>query len=195
MEASSRTLKQKAIEQMKEFLLIALYLFLVFGLLVMYKAVILAEQHIPFVYHGFALINALALGKVMLVAKDFHLGERFDDAPLIYPTLFKSALFTIVLACFKILEDAGLGMYRGKSFQESIADLGGGTLNGILCVSLIMFVMLIPFFVLTELQGVLGEGKLIQLFFRPRRSFTLVTEQSSDAGMAIPGSATRSDRS
>jgi hypothetical protein len=89
-------------------------------------------------------------------------------------------LFTIVLACFKILEDAGLGMYRGKSFQESIADLGGGSLNGILCVSLIMFVMLIPFFVLTELQGVLGEGKLMQLFFRPRRSFTLVTAQSAE---------------
>jgi hypothetical protein len=28
-----------------------------------------------------------------------------------------------------------------------------------------MFVMLIPFFVVTELQGVLGEGRLVQLFF------------------------------
>ena len=71
----------------------------------MYKSVILAEQHIAFVYHGFAIVNALALGKVMLVAKDLHLGERFDDAPLIYPTLIKSAPFAVVLACFKILED------------------------------------------------------------------------------------------
>ena len=46
METTSRTLKQKAIQQMKEFLLIALYLWLVFGLLVMYKSVILGEYHI-----------------------------------------------------------------------------------------------------------------------------------------------------
>src|SRR5262245_37455179 len=141
------------------------------------------------VHQGFAIINALALGKVLLIAKALHLGDWADRWPLIYPTLLKSALFTIVLACFKILEDAGLGMYRGKSFQESIADLGGGTLNGILCVSLILFVTLIPFFVVTELQGVLGAGKLMQLFFRSLNSFKLATDQSSDVDIATPDRA------
>jgi len=161
---------------------IALYLWVILALFQLYRSLLLSEEHISVVAHQwFAIINALALGKVLLIAKALHLGEWVEDWPLIYPTLLKSALFTIVLACFKILEDAGLGMYRGKSFQQSIADLGGGTLNGILCVSLILFVTLIPFFVITELQGVLGEGKLMQLFFRPRSSFTLVTEQSSNA--------------
>ena len=168
METTSRTLKQKAIEQMKELLVIALYLFLVFGLLVVYKSIILAEQHIPFVYHGFALINAFALEKVMLVAKDLHLGERFDDAPLIYPTLLKSALFTVVLACFKIVEDAAVGLYHGKSFAESLSDLAGGSVQAILVLTLLLFVVLIPFVGFGELQRVLGEGKLKQLFFQPR---------------------------
>ena len=165
METTSRTLKQRAVEQMKEFLLIALYLWLVFGLLVVFKSMILAEYRIPFAYHGFAIINALALGKVMLVARDLHMGERFDNAPLIYPTLLKSALFTVVLACFKIVEDAGIGLYHGKSFAESIADLGGGTLQGILILTLLLFVILIPFVGFGELGRVLGEGKLKQLFF------------------------------
>lgn len=168
MESTSRTLKQKAIGQMKEFLFIALYLWLVFGLLVMYKSVILNERHIDFAFHGFALINALALGKVMLVVKDLRLGRRFDNAPLIYPTLVNSAIFTIVLACFKILEDAAVGLYRGKSFTESIADLGGGTLQAILTLTLLLFVVLIPFVGFGELQRVLGEGKLKQMFFYPR---------------------------
>jgi len=196
VDASKPTLKQKAYHELKEFLVIALYLWVILALFQLYRSLLLREEHITVVAHQwFAVINALALGKVILIAKALHLGDWADDWPLIYRSLLKSALFTIVLACFKILEDAGLGMYRGKSFQESIADLGGGTLNGILCVSLIMFVMLIPFFVLTELQGVLGEGKLMQLFFRPRSSFTPATDQSSDAGMAVPGSATRSDHS
>jgi hypothetical protein len=168
METTSRTLKQKATEQMKEFLLIVLYLWLVFGLLIVYKSVILAKYHIDFTDHGFALINALALGKVMLVAKDLHLGERFNDAPLIYPTLLKSALFSIVLACFKVLEGVAVGFYRGKSFAESIADLPGGSLPGILILTFLIFVMVIPFVAFGELQRVLGEGRLKQLFFGPR---------------------------
>jgi len=196
VDTSQRTLKQKAYHELKEFFGIALYLWVILALFQLYRSMLLAEEHISVVAHqGFAVINALALAKVILVAKALHLGDWADDWPLIYRSLLKSALFTIVLACFKILEDASLGMYRGKPFQESIADLGGGSLNGILCVSLIMFVMLIPFFVLTELQGVLGEGKLTQLFFRPRSSFRPATAQSSDAGMDSSGSAIRPDHS
>jgi hypothetical protein len=183
VDTSHRTLKQKAYHELKEFLVIALYLWVILALFDLYRSVILSEEHINLVHQGFAVINALALAKVLLIAKALHLGEWIDDWPLIYPTLLKSTLFTIVLACFKILEDAGIGMYSGKSFQQSIADLGGGTLNGILCISLIMLVMLIPFFAVTELQAVLGEGKLKQLFFRPRNSSPPAGVRSSHVGM------------
>ena len=106
----------------------------------------------------------------MLTAKDLHLGEHFDEAPLIYPTLLKSALFTVLLACFKILEEAVVGLYHGKSFQQSISALGGGTLNGILVLTLLLFAILIPFVGYGELQRILGEGKLERLFFYPRTS-------------------------
>ena len=168
MSTASRTLKQTAYQQLKEFLAITIYLWVVFGLLIMFKSVVLAEHNIPFAYHGFAIINALALAKVMLTARDLHLGEKFDEAPIIFPTLLKSALFTLVLACFKILEETVVGLYHGKSFQQSISDLGGGTLNGILILTLLLFAILIPFVGYGELQRVLGEGKLKRLFFQPR---------------------------
>jgi len=102
-------LKQKALHEAREFVGIALYLFVVFSLFEAYKSVILAEYHLAFALHELALINALALAKVILVAQELHLADRFRDAPLIYPTLLKSFVFTIVLACFKIAEEAGLG--------------------------------------------------------------------------------------
>ena len=168
MAITRLTLWQKAMQQARDFILITLYLWLISGLLVIYKSVILSEFRIPFEYHGFAIINALALGKVMLVAKDLRLGEPFNDAPLIYPTLLKSALFTVVLACFKILEKVALGFYRGKPFGESLADLEGGSLQAILALTLLLFVVLIPFIGLGELQRVLGKGKLKELFFLRR---------------------------
>ena len=168
MGTRSEALKQKAYHELKEYFVIVLYLWVVFGLFLLYKSMILNEEHISTIAHGIALINALVLGKFVLIAKAFRLGETADGAPLAYPTVLKSALFSLVLAACKILEDAAVGFFHGKSFSQSIADLGGGTLKGILTLTVLMFVMFIPFFGFGELRRVLGEGKLAQLFFRSR---------------------------
>ncbi|HEX8797348.1 MAG TPA: hypothetical protein VF772_01985 [Terriglobales bacterium] len=94
---------------MRQYLLMSFYLFVVFSLLVVHRSEILAEHHIDYKLHGFALSNALALAKVMLRAQHLRLGDRFIDAPLIYQTLSRSFLFTVVLACFKIVEDFVVG--------------------------------------------------------------------------------------
>jgi len=165
---TTHTLKERAYSEFKEFLVIAFYLWVVFSLLLVYKSVILNEK-ISQLTHGIALINALVLGKFVLICRAFHLGEKANDAPLIYPTVLKSALFSVVLAGCKILEDAAVGFFHGKSFSQSIAELGGGTLRGILILTFLLFVMLIPFFAFGELQRVFGKGKLAQLFFHPRK--------------------------
>jgi hypothetical protein len=162
------TLKQKAYREFKEFLVIAAYLWVVLGLFLLYKSVILNQEHIQTFEKGFALINALALAKVALVARALHLGEQVDDAPLIYPTLLKSALFALVLAAFKILEEFLVGLYHHKTFLETMSEIGGGTLKGILTLTLILFVMLIPFFAFGEASRVLGKDKLRQLFLHSR---------------------------
>jgi hypothetical protein len=167
-DMSKQNLKQKAYRGLKEYLIITLYLWVVFGCFIVYKSIVLAEHHIDFAYNGWALINALALGKVMLVAKELHLGKRFDGAPLLYPTLLKSALFAIVLACFKILEEFAVGYFHHKSFHESISDLAGGNAMGIITLTVLLFVVLIPFVAFTELQRVVGEEKLAQIFFHHR---------------------------
>jgi len=162
------TLKQKVLHEARELIGIALYLFVVLSLFEAYKFVILTEYHMAFALHGLALINALALAKVMLVAQELHLADRFRDAPLIYPTLLKSFVFAIVLACFKIAEEAALGKIHGKSFHEGIAHLGGGTWQGILTLTALLFVVLIPFFGFTELRRVFGSDRLFGVFFRSR---------------------------
>jgi hypothetical protein len=168
MNAPKSTLKQKAWQGMKEYFIISLYLWLVFGLFVMYQSVILAEHDIPFAFHGFALINALALAKVMLIAREFNFADNFKDAPLIIPTLFKSAAFAVILGCFKILEAIGVGLYHGRSISESIMEVGGGRIEGILVFIALLAVQLIPFFGFTELRRVFGPGKLERLFFTSR---------------------------
>ena len=165
MKSPNRTLKQKAYHGMKEYLAISCYLWVVFGLLVLHTSVILGEHRIPFVAHGLALINALALAKVLLVARELHFADHSKEAPLVYPTLFKSAAFAILLGCFKILKEALVGLYHGQPFSDSINAIGGGTLKGILSMMALLAVLLIPFFGFTELRRVFGEDKLKELFF------------------------------
>jgi len=168
MGEPTRTLKQKAYQGLKEYIAISCYLWLVFGLFVLYRSVLLSER-ISVVAHGEALINALALGKVMLVAQELHFAEKFKDKPLIYATLFKSVAFALILGCFKILEEICIGLYHGKSAGQSIAEVGGGTLYGILAMTAILAVLLIPFFAFTELRGIFGKEKLAGLFFTSGR--------------------------
>ena len=161
-------MKQKVVHEIREYFVMAFYLYVVFSLLVVYRSLILSEHHIDFVRHAVALISALALAKVMLAAQELHLADWFGDAPLIYPTLKKSFLFTVVLACFKIAEEVAVGRFHGKSFHESISNLGGGTWKGILTLAILLCIMLIPFFGFTELRRAFGSDRLVGVFFRPR---------------------------
>ena len=132
LSEAKQTLKQRVFHAMREYLLIAFYLFVVFSLFAIYKSVILAEDHIDFAPQGLALINALALAKVVLVGQELHMADQFQDAPLIYPTMLKSFVYTLVLTCFKVVEGIAVSMFHGRSFQDSIAAFAGGSWKGLL---------------------------------------------------------------
>ena len=170
MSEAKLKLKQSVLHGMREYLLIAFYLFVVFSLFAVYKSVILAEHQIDIAPQGLALINALALAKVVLVGQELHLADQFQGAPLIYPTLLKSFVYTLLLACLKIAEGAAVGMHRGKSFQESIDFIAGGSWKGLSSLTALLFVVLIPFFGFTELRRVIGDDRLVGVFFRSRSS-------------------------
>ena len=119
---------------------------------------------------GFALINALILGKVILIAEAFHTGERFKDKPLVYAILFKSAVFSVLLLCFDILEEVLVGVFHHKTITQSMPTLGGGGVEGLLLVGLMVFIVLIPFFSFTEVAHVIGEDELLSMIFKRRTS-------------------------
>jgi hypothetical protein len=169
---SAGNLKQKAYQEIKEYLVMSGYLWVVFSLFALYRSVILADDSGSAIEHGFALINALALAKVMLIAKEFHVAERFKEEPLIYATLFKSAAFAVVLGFFKILEATLVGWYHGHSLTDSLAEVtrGGPILRGILVLVFLLGFLLIPFFAFAELGDALGENKLSRLFLKSRHS-------------------------
>ena len=170
MVRPTSTLKQKVYAGIQEYLLITSYLWLIFFLFDIYRSVLLSKFHLNLFARGVALINALALAKVALIARELRLDERLrpQGRPLIYATLLNSAVFAGLMALCKVIEELAVGMYHHKSATESISDIGGSW-PGLLCITGIFFVMLIPFCAFSELGILLGDGKLRQIFFgKPR---------------------------
>lgn len=158
-------LAARGVEELRRFLIMFVYLWVVFGLFVLNEAVILGRTNVSFLAQGFALINAAILAKVMLVAEDLKLGRRFDHLPMIYPIAYRASLFAIVFVVFHALEETVVGMFGGKSAAASVPTIGGGTWLGIACVWAIIAVSLLPFFALREISQILGEGRLWALMF------------------------------
>ena len=115
--------------------------------------------------HGFALLNALVLGKIMLVAENLRLARWLPRRPLIYRILFEGLLFSLLFICFHVVEKVVTGLVKGRAAAESVPAIGGGGLAGIASVALIMFVMLIPFFAFRNVSRELGRGRLEAMVF------------------------------
>lgn len=148
----------------RKFLLIFLYLWLLFGLFALHKSILLPDEGIVY-GQGFAILNAFVLAKVMLVADNFHVGENLDSRPLVYPVLFKSAVFAFILICFDLIEEVVVSLLRGTTASRGIWTVGGGTIEGILAIGIIMFVVLIPFFAFREMRKVVGDREMRDLLF------------------------------
>jgi hypothetical protein len=162
--------KQRLAHELREFASIFLFIapwFLAFSTYRMLLLRRFTEQ--PFEY-GIALLNALILTKVIMAGQYLHLGKRHENKPLIYPTIWKSLLFSLLAAAFKVVEYIVRSILRGGGFAGGVASLHAAGAGEILGRSLVMFFAFIPFFALKETGRVLGEGKLAELFLgaKPR---------------------------
>lgn len=145
-----------------------IYLTLVFASFTVHQRLVLAAHDITYTNYGFALIEALILGKVIMVGRMLYLGRRFEDKPLIYSTLYKTFVFTIFVAVFKVIEYAIKGLVAGEGMAGGLAELADKGIYILLANSLVVFVALIPFFAMKELGRLFGRDKIAALFFQPR---------------------------
>ena len=171
-------LKEKAIEEFRSFLIMALYLWFVFSLMLLNEAVILKKPNINFLAQGFAIINALVLAKVMLIADDLGFGRRFDDLPLIWPILYKSVLYALLFVFAHELEHYAVAWFNGKLHSFSLPTVGGGTWAGAACVWAAMTVSLMPFFAIRELSQLVGKSRVWRLMLVPGARAAFAAEEA-----------------
>ena len=161
-------LKEKLIHEFIDYWINVIYLTLAFAAFVQYRRIILAANDIVYENYGVAVIKALILAKVIMIGDVFHLGRGLEDKPLIYPALYKTALFTLFLGIFTLGEHTVKGLWQGHGFMGGITEFFEKGPHEFIANSLVVFVAFIPFFGVKELGRVLGQDKIQALFFRSR---------------------------
>jgi hypothetical protein len=156
---------KRAIDEMKEFIIIAAYLYVCFTAILYLKASILRAHGIEFAPFGFALVKALICAKFVSLGHILGFGERFKSLPLIWPTLYKSLVFLILLLALNALEEVVAGLIRHRAIANSLAEFGGGTLDQLIATSIVGLLILIPFFAFRSLGELVGERNLVRVFF------------------------------
>ena len=152
-------------DELREFAIVSLYLYVCFTALAYLKFAILKAHGIPFAPFGLAAAKALICAKFVLVGGMLHVGERYKMRPLIWPTLHKSLAFLILLLVLNSVEEVLLGLVHRQSVTESLKRLGGGTVDQLFATSVVVFLILVPFFAFRALGELLGERNLFRLFF------------------------------
>jgi hypothetical protein len=162
---SAAGLKARAVEELKLFWIIALYLWVFLGSFTIYRRLIVAETGAAYLHYGIALIEALIIAKVILIGKLFGFSRRFEDKPLNVPVLYKSILFGLLVLLFGIVERLVEGWFHREGIVgglRSISDLGAYELGARVLMLIVAFV---PFFAFAEIGRVLGPTKLSAMFF------------------------------
>ena len=154
-ESKSERLKTELIKLFWTFL----YLFILFGSLVLFRAVLLKHEGINIeMRYGFAALNALIFAKVVLIGDWIGVGKRVDGRPLLWSVLFKAVAFGALFVFFHFLEEGIGGLFHGKPWGSGVAE-AIAEYRTALVSALLFSVALVPFFALREMTHVLGSAR------------------------------------
>jgi hypothetical protein len=105
--------KEKILHEVTEYWINVIYLTLVFAAFTQYRRFVLAAHDITYTNYWVAVIEALILAKVIMIGAVFRLGRGLEDKPLVFPTLYKTVIFTIFVGAFTLIENAVKGLWKG----------------------------------------------------------------------------------
>jgi hypothetical protein len=160
---------ERARHELIAYAMIAAYLYVCFGALLLYKAAVLSHAGVSYVPLGVAAIKALVLGKFLLLLHGARVGERGKrkSRPLI-AIARQALLFAFLLVILTVMEELVVGTIHGKPPMVIISGLAEGSLMEAAVTSLLMALVLMPYFAMREINSELGEGALFRMLLAPR---------------------------
>ena len=149
---SEASLKERAREELRDYAVVAAYLYVCFGAILFYKMALLREEGVAFLPHGLAAIKALILGKFILIGEAVGVGDRVQPRSLASAIATKTVLFFLVLIMLSVVEELIVGKVHGRSLAEIVAEFREHAGLEMLATSILVLLILIPLIAFKELR-------------------------------------------
>ena len=160
--------KKRALDELRKLSITVIYLWVLLSVFALHREIILRSYHINYPANfGFAFINAVILAKFMWLGEILHAGKKAAGKALLYSTVWNAALFTVILMVCHLLEEALVEVWHGHSFAASFSEAVADP-RDLFATTLLVFVVLIPFFFAKGLIEILGKDEIKRLLLKAR---------------------------
>jgi hypothetical protein len=166
--ATGTRIRARLREELRDYAVVAGYLYLCIGVLTVYKTAILRDAGVPFSPLGFALVKALVLGKFALLGKAAGLGEGLGGTVLAR-IAWKSMLFMLLLVALSAAEELVLGWLHTGSASGGVAALAEIRPLTVLADAAVLLLLAVPLLATVEVARAVGPGRFWQLLRAPVR--------------------------
>jgi hypothetical protein len=99
-----RRIGARLLHEAREAVVPTLFFFLGFNLIVWTTNLLVAQYRVAVSNFMLATVGALVVGKAVLVANNLPLIRHYDRAPLIFPILFKTGFYWIIVFVARLIE-------------------------------------------------------------------------------------------
>ena len=164
--------------QVKHVLPPTIFFFVGFNLILLTKRLILQEHGIEFSGFFTATVAALLVGKAVLVTDNLPFMRRFDGAPMIWPILFKSAIYWVCVLIVRLAEELLRFLTAGGAitdFPDFLVERFSW--SRFLSIQIWLMVLFLIYVTIHDLNMLFGDGELYRLFFRWRSSEAKLTRR------------------
>lgn len=162
-----RTLREKVRHEIETFAIIFAYLYVCFGAILFYRDAVLQADGVSLADYGAAVIKAAILGKFMLVGQNWGLGEGWVPTTHVpaLEILRKASLFLVLLVVLTVVEEAVVALIHGRGVVQAIREVAGGNWQQRIASCLLLWLILMPYFIIRKIAELLGRGGLRRMLF------------------------------
>jgi len=171
--SAAPSLKERAIEEFKIYAIMVVYLWVLLGVFTVFRRLVVSESGgASYLHYGIALVEALVIGKVILIGKMFSFSRGFEGEALIWPVLYKSVVFGLLVMLFGVLEHLIGGWIHKQGALAGLREIAAIGVVELAARALMLIVAFVPLFAFGELGRVIGKDKLVSLFLSKPESST-----------------------
>jgi hypothetical protein len=162
------SVKSRLVHELRAYVGITLYIWLVMVLLRLHEALIAMDFSFPLVNHGYLIVKALILGKVVLIGEMMGVGERNNRLGRNWRIAYRAFLMALLLSAFHAIELVVEAAWEGRPSLSALDTSPHDALKFVVRLGL-MTLSLVPYLALKELQksAQRGEGEAGHASHRP----------------------------